>query len=270
MITVDKLSFSYYKNETLVDISLEGKPGHISGIIGPNGSGKSTLLKCMAGILKPRKGNIFFQNKTVTEYKKETLAGFVSYLPQKITFNGQLTVFEVILLGRYPFLAWRVGTDDRDAVYEIMHQLGIQHLALRGIHELSGGERQIVFIAQALVRCPKVLLLDEPANNLDLRYQFLLFELLAKITKERNICTFVVMHDINLSAAYSDELIVLNNKTICCSGPPSEVLTETLVESVYGVRTEIRITSDAFPQMTFMRSDNQRNKKKKRRKVNFG
>ena len=255
MIEIKGLSFSYAEHETLNNIHLSGKAGQVTGIIGPNGSGKSTLLKCMAGILVPRAGAIRFNRKLLTRYKKKSIARMISYLPQKINFSGPLTVFEVILLGRYPSLSWRVGDNDLAAVDNILKELGIQGLAPRDIHELSGGEKQMVFIAQALVRDPMALLLDEPVNHLDLRYQFMLFELLKKITEQKAICTFVVLHDINLAATYSDHMVVLNNGEIMASGSPAVILTSDLIESVYGVKAHVYQNGDHTPQITLIRSD---------------
>ena len=255
MIEIKGLSFSYTEQETLNNIHLNGKTGQVTGIIGPNGSGKSTLLKCMAGILAPKTGAIRFNRKLLAKYKKKSIAKMISYLPQKINFSGPLTVFEVILLGRYPSLSWRVGDHDLAAVDTILKELGIQDLAPRDIHELSGGEKQMVFIAQALVREPMALLLDEPVNHLDLRYQFMLFELLKKVTDRKAICTFVVLHDINLAATYSDHMVVLNKGGIVASGSPSKILTSELIESVYGVKAHVYQNGEHTPQITLLRAN---------------
>lgn len=240
-------SFSFGYNSSLIFNEMNFKiESRITVLIGPNAAGKSTLLKCIAGILDP-KGTILFDGKNMKSFEKKDLINLRSYLPQESKTNTSLTVFEVLLLGMANSLSWKVNEADLEAVSNVLKYLGIEDLALRNINELSGGQKQIVFIAQSLIRDPKLLLMDEPTNGLDLKYQLELFELIQKITLEKGVTTIIALHDLNLAARYADNIVVVSNGEIYASGPPSSVLTQKTIESVYGINAHISIDDDGIP-----------------------
>ena len=169
MIKIENVSYSYDKNQILDDISFNAFNGEVTAIIGSNGTGKSTLLKNICGILNG-KGNIFLDGVNTETYSRKELAKKISYLSQFNSIDSDINVFEVVLLGRIDNLGMTVPKEEIEKVWEILRFLNVDHLAQKNISHLSGGQRQIVFIGQALAREPEVLLLDEPTNNLDMQY----------------------------------------------------------------------------------------------------
>jgi iron complex transport system ATP-binding protein len=241
-LQLENLKFAYNSaRPVLRDISLEASPGEITALIGPNASGKSTLLKCIASILKPE-GNVLLGGKKASEFKKKDITRYISYLPQDSSSRALVTVFEAVLLGRLQFLSWHVSEDDLAIAMKSLQDIGIANLASRFLDELSGGQKQMVSIAQALVREPRVLLLDEPTSNLDLQHTLEILDLIRDITSERGITTIIALHDLGLSARYADMLVVLRNGEIYASGEPKNVLTQEMIRTVY--RVNARVSTD--------------------------
>jgi len=242
MLEVRNLSFSYGQKTVLQDINLDCKP-MLTAIIGPNATGKSTLLKCIAGLLK-HQGNVILNGEMI---ENSGSARKVSYLPQENGSPIALTVLEAVLLGRHQYLSWRVGQEDLDLAFGILENLGIEEIATRPLNQLSGGQQQMVSIAQSLAREPQVLLMDEPTSSLDLYRQLEIFNLIKEVTRERNIITLVALHDLNLAARYADRLVVMNKGTIYDAGEPDVILTKDMIKAVYGVLAEVYVDGDGLP-----------------------
>ena len=238
-IKADGLSIYYGNRCVLSNVSFVAKPGEVTVVIGPNGAGKTTLLKTLAGIIPPNSGDVFFNNNRLSRMRREYISKFVSYLPQENVVPGILTVFEVVLLGRVPHLTWKLSEEDIRITTKTMEELGIKVHAKKYANQLSGGERQVVLVAQALVREPEVLLLDEPVSNLDIRNKLEILDLIKNITEEKKVTTLIVLHDLNLAAKYADELIVLSGGKVYAKGNPHKVLNESIIQSVYGIEAEI-------------------------------
>lgn len=145
----------------------------------------------------------------------------------------------------------RAGRADIIAVGSIMREIGIIEFAERDLGELSGGEKQRVFIAQALVREPRLLFLDEPTSSLDLRYQFEVLDIIKRITKGMGIATIIIMHDLNLAIRYSDKIVVLSEGKVVCKGLPGNVLTSEIIENVYGINAKVNIDTCGVPWINF-------------------
>jgi len=238
-LKVKKLNFRYNNRLILKDISLETKKGEILTLIGPNGSGKTTLLRCIMGILNPEKGEILIDGKKTSKIKRRELARRIGYVPQSELNNFPITVFDTVLMGRKPYLNWNPSNKDLKIVSEVLHLLGLKELALRDLNELSGGEKQKALIARAIVQEPEIMLLDEPTNNLDLRYQLEVLEIIKNIAKEKEISIIMTMHDLNLAPRYSDKLVMLKNGEIFSIGKPEQVITSRNIKSVYGVEAVV-------------------------------
>ncbi|RLE49655.1 MAG: ABC transporter ATP-binding protein, partial [Candidatus Methanomethylicota archaeon] len=159
-ILVKGISFSYNGIEALKDISIEFMEGKVTSIIGPNGAGKTTLLRCLCKILKPKIGTIFLDEHELNAYNLKEIAKKIGYVPQIHPPNIPLTVFEVVLLGRRPYVNWNLSQHDYEVAWHSLEIVEAKHLANRFIDELSGGERQKVLLARALAQEPEVLLLD--------------------------------------------------------------------------------------------------------------
>lgn len=237
-LTVEGVSFSYENLAVLHDVTFQAAQGQITGIIGPNGSGKTTLLRCMANMLKPNRGAVFIKGEDVRLFKNRELAKILSVVPQISTFSAGFTVFETVLLGRYPHLGMfqRESETDYEVINATLKQVGIAHLANRDVNELSGGEKQLVAIALALAQEPKILCLDEPTIHLDINMQFKIMDLCKEISRNKEMVVIVVLHDLALAAQYCDDLIILKEGEIKGIGSPDKVIVEEFILDTYGVK----------------------------------
>jgi len=216
-------------------VDLHAHPGEVLAVLGPNGSGKSSLLRAIAGLL-PSQGEI--QCNT---------AGRCFYMPQDSFARASLTAFEVALLGRVRSLGFRPATADLDAAAAALAELGIGDLADRRIGELSGGQRQLVFLAQALAADPHVLLLDEPTSALDLAHQLQVLAHLRALTRRRGVSTIVVLHDLNLAARLADRVAIMQAGRMIATGTPAEVLRADLLERIYQLPVTVLTGPDGHP-----------------------
>src|SRR5436190_13097804 len=235
ILTAKNISFAYSTDKpTLHDISLSLDPGQILAILGPNGSGKSTLIKILLGHLRAS-GSIQWQGRSLHEWSPKTLARRIAYLPQSPTYDPAHSVRDHLRLGRAPY--WKIlgleSQHDIDVVLNIAKLLDLSDLLHRPIDQLSGGQRQRVFLARCLIQEPRVLLLDEPSTHLDLHHQVDLLKLLRQLAKEQQLAVILASHDINLSAAFADQLILLNNGAIAASGTPYKILWPETLGPIY-------------------------------------
>jgi iron complex transport system ATP-binding protein len=227
------LSFAYGSASVLSDVTLALRPG-ITAIIGPNAAGKSTLLKCLAGLLRTR-ASVWLEGRDIATVRGEELSRAVSYMPQDLASHAALTVFETVLMGRLHRLSWRVSPEDREAAAGILAEVGLSELAGRRLDTLSGGQAQLAFIAQALARQPRVLLMDEPTSSLDMRHQFQIGELVRTLTVTRGICTAMALHDLNIASRFADTVCVMERGRVIAQGDPTAIVTASMIGSVYGV-----------------------------------
>lgn len=241
MITVNELTGGYTGGEVLKGISFNVEKGELFGILGPNGSGKTTLLKMISSALSSTKGSITLDGQPLAHYSPKQLARLMAVLPQHADQAFPYSVKETVSLGRYAHQkgwlnSWR--QEDEQIVQKVMEQTGIMHLQGKSIVELSGGEKQRVFLAQALAQQPKILLLDEPTNHLDLSFQKELLDLLKKWTAEEDLTVVSIFHDLNLASLYCDRLMLMENGQILIVDTPVEVLKEERIKRVY--KTKIK------------------------------
>lgn len=238
MLKIENLSFSYGKTPVLKDINLQIDKG-INILIGPNAAGKSTLVKSIFGLLNP-KGYIFWKGKNLQDLSLEDRMELMVYIPQEDMAGNALTVFETVLLGRLSSLTLKVQDKDLNAVMHALKTLRIEDLAKKRLSELSGGQKKLVSIAQSLVRSPEIILMDEPTNNLDIQRQLELFDMISKISTEKRILFIIVMHDINLSLRFADNLVIMNSKgQIEKQGIPENVIDKEILEEVYNIKSEV-------------------------------
>uniref|UniRef100_A0A7C5V3Y6 ABC transporter ATP-binding protein n=1 Tax=Caldicellulosiruptor owensensis TaxID=55205 RepID=A0A7C5V3Y6_9FIRM len=242
MLEVQGLSFAFKDFEVLKEIKLKVQKGQFVSILGNNGAGKSTFLKCIARILKPQSGVIMIDGKDISYYSSNDLAKVVGYVPQRYT-STRLTVFESILIGRKPhFAGITPSKEDLQIVESIIEKFGLKHLAFRYLDELSGGEMQKVVIARACAQQPKILLLDEPINNLDLKNQIEVLSILKKLSRENKILVISVLHDLNLAIKFSDYFVFIKDKCVFAAGG-REIISPEIISNVYGIEVKIE-TSD--------------------------
>lgn len=240
-IRADNLTVSYGRATILHSLSFGPlEPGNVVGLIGPNAAGKSTLVKTIAGIKEPAEGSVTLSVDGAELVGKQKVQA-VGYVPQDLLSSASLTAFESIMVSarRRGDATW--NPLERSAT--VMERLGITHLAGRLVSDMSGGQRQLVAMAQMLVREPDIMLLDEPTSALDLRHQVELLQIVRDEVRGSNRLALVAIHDLNLAARYCDELLVVKAGRVVTHGTPHTVLQPDLLEEVYGIRA--RVLDDA-------------------------
>lgn len=243
-LLIQDIVFSYGSCSVLKGVSMEVVAGQVLSIVGPNGSGKSTFLRCLARVLKPQGGAVFFDGRETAQISSRELAQLLGYVPQAGGEVFPFTVLETVLMGRKPHLNWRVAQKDLDVVAQVMQFMGLDEMAQRPMDQLSGGQKQKVFIARALAQEPQVFLFDEPTSSLDIRHQLEVLELVGELARQTRCQVVMVLHDLNLAARFSDRMVMLKDGLIYAAGEPGEVLTPENVGAVYGV--EVSITDSAM------------------------
>ncbi|SJL83350.1 ABC transporter ATP-binding protein [Vibrio palustris] len=229
------------------DMSFSLKPGDINVIIGPNGTGKSTLLKTLFGDITTQSGEIVFNQHRFDDTQLSVWRERIGYMPQDIRLDVSLSVVEVVLLGRLDALSWRIDDKMLTEAVQALDDIGLAHLANRDVRTLSGGQCQMVLFAQAILRRPEFLMLDEPVSALDLHFQQVMLEHLVRKTRETHWTSVMVLHDLNLASQYADNLLVLKDGQVVSSGRPDRVLTPELIKNVYGVTADVSYDGQGIP-----------------------
>lgn len=236
LMKVEDLGFSWGDNVVINSVDFIVKENELVSVLGKNGAGKSTLLKCLNKILRPDRGRIMIHGEDITELDIPTTSKKMSYVPQSITSNFSMDVFDVILLGRRPYINWSVGENDRNLVSKTIESMGLSDLAFRRFDRLSGGEKQRVIIAKAVAQNPNLFLFDEPTSDLDLKNQIEVMKELRKIvTEEDGKAALIAIHDINIASRFSDRIMLLHEGKIISNGKPSDVLTPENIGLVFEV-----------------------------------
>lgn len=238
-IGIEGLGVNYGNHKALSDVSFDIGPGEVVSIVGPNGSGKSTLIKCIAQIQKPSTGRVLLNDRDAAKLNPNEIARLIGYVPQNFHYLFFSTVVETVMLGRKPHIKWRVSQHDLEIVQQSLDQMNIRHNAGKFMDQLSGGEKQKVYIARALAQEPELFLFDEPTSNLDLKHQLEVLEITRSLTRSRGTSMVVALHDLNLAFTYSDKVIVLKKGRIHSFGSPGEVLTSQTIKDVYDVESLI-------------------------------
>lgn len=236
-IQLNNIDFSYNGTPVLEDITVSIEKGELIALVGPNGSGKSTLIKCMNGILKPQSGTVLLDNHSVHTMAAVERAKKMAYVPQSGYKIPGAKVFDVVLTGRKPFISWKPSKKDVEITARILKTLHIEHIAMRDVDKLSGGQQQIVSIARALAQEPEILLLDEPVSNLDIRHQIEVMELLHKLS-EQGIIIIIAIHDINMAVRYASKYIMLKNGEIFAQGG-KKIITKYNIEQLFDIKVNI-------------------------------
>jgi len=240
-VKFDNVDFGYGSVKVLDDINLEiSEPGLVC-IIGPNGVGKSTLIKCINRINKPSSGKVSINGYDVNDISLKEMAKVVAYVPVVSSDTFSMTVMDTVLMGRHPHQ--KMGTASRldlKIVKRSLKMMGVSHLSMRSFSELSAGQHQKVAVARGLAQTPKLLILDEPTSNLDVRHQIQMTHILQQLAIKNGMTVLMISHDLNIASKFADRIIMMAHPgTIYRTGTPSEVITEDNIRYVYGVDCKV-------------------------------
>lgn len=245
ILSAKDIQFAYGKKTILDGVNLDIGPGEVLSIVGENGAGKSTLIKCINGINKIRNGSMKINGRSWGDIPSQEISKKIGYVPQTTPTNFPATVFDVILLGRIPHIIWKIGKKDKRIVSQTIIDLNLEHLAFRPYNQLSGGERQKVLIARALVQKPELLLLDEPTSNLDLRHQLEVLDTVKRSVKSsKRMSAIIAIHDLNLASRYSDRIAFIHKGRILKVGEPEDVIDPETISEVYGIDADVSCSKD--------------------------
>ncbi|PAD68908.1 Fe(3+)-dicitrate ABC transporter ATP-binding protein [Bacillus sp. 7586-K] len=241
VITTENLNIGYEERLIVKDLNIVIPNGEITALVGANGSGKSTILKTIARLMKPKSGVVTIDGKAIHTQKTKEIAKQLAILPQNPTAPEGLTVYELVTFGRFPHQRGMAALTnaDREIIYSALEMTGIVEFADRPIDQLSGGQRQRAWIAMALAQETPILFLDEPTTFLDMAHQIEVLTILEKLNKEQGRTIVMVVHDLNHASRYAHHIVAIKKGTVVKSGTPFEVMTEDVLEEVFGVKSDI-------------------------------
>lgn len=239
-LQVENISFGYRSERKILDnLSLAVEPGEVLGILGPNGTGKTTLLKCINRILTPQSGRVLYGEQDMAKLRQAEIARIVAYVPQYSDHFFAMQVVDAVMLGRLPYAARSYSKEDERIVFGILQDMRLEPFAFRNLQEMSGGERQRVFIARAMAQQPRIIALDEPTSSLDLHNQLFILHTIADLAKMHEIGVIMTIHDLNLASMFCDKLLMLKDAKLFAYGYAQAVLDEASIQAMYRVRTRV-------------------------------
>jgi len=233
MIKIKNISQAYGKKQVLFDVNLKIQDNKITGLIGPNGAGKSTLLSVISRLLKPMEGNVYLDNEDINNIKSSDLAKRIAVLRQSNNSNLKLTVEELVSFGRFPHSNGRLNKEDKIKTEEAISYLKLEDIRHSYLDELSGGQQQRAYIAMILAQDTKYIFLDEPLNNLDMRHAVEMMTTLENLVKDLDKTIVVVMHDINIAAAFCDHIVAMKDGRILAEGTTDDIIEKEVLDNVF-------------------------------------
>lgn len=253
MLSVEDICIDYGSGPVLRNISFKLQPGSFTALLGPNGTGKSSLLKSISGFT-PSTGSVKLGSDT--PLKPSQRSAKIAYMPQDTGATSSLTVIEMILLGRIRSLGLRVAKSLQEDARALLNDFGLSKLETRTLDQISGGQRQLVYLAQTLFRNPQVLLLDEPTAALDLKHQLLVLERIRHHCDQHQTIVIAAMHDLSMAAMCSDHLLCLARGGLVAEGKAHDVLTSSFIKETYHVDAEVMQAPSGVLHITPVRAAN--------------
>ncbi|PYI56350.1 ABC transporter ATP-binding protein [Paenibacillus flagellatus] len=237
----EKLHIAYGDKVIVDKLDLSIPAGKVTALVGANGSGKSTILKTMARIMKPSKGGVFLDGKSIHQMQTKEVAKQLAILPQNPVAPEGLTVSELVSFGRFPHQKGfgSLGKEDKEMVEWAMSVTGMTGFADRPIEQMSGGQRQRAWIAMALAQGTDILFLDEPTTFLDMAHQLEVLKLLERLNREEGRTVVMVVHDLNHATQYAHHIVAIKNGTVVREGSPSDVVTADMLREVFGIEADV-------------------------------
>ncbi len=235
-IQVHNFNFSYNQKPFLKNLCFSCPGGQVVALLGENGSGKSTLISCLAGMKSVR--GINWMNRPLQDWSIADRAKHRALVPQHSIFEPSMILYDFVLLGRKPWFRWYEGPGDHSVVREVLNLFELTHLSFRPLADVSGGERQKAVLARAFAQDTPLLLLDEPLNNLDLRFQMKFMNLLKERSQSKNVLILIALHDINAALSWCDSAILLKDGSLVAQGPNNESISEESVHQMLDIRID--------------------------------
>lgn len=233
MIKIENINQSYGQKQVLFDVNLNIKENSITGLIGANGAGKSTLLGVISRLIEPTSGSVYIDGEKITNMKNNDIAKKIAVLRQTNNINLKLTVEELIQFGRFPHSKGRLNKEDHKKIEEVIEYLSLEDIRNSYIDELSGGQKQRAYIAMILAQDTKYIFLDEPLNNLDMRYAVEMMTTLENLVKDYNKTIVIVMHDINIASAFCHNIVAMKDGKVISEGKTDDIIEKDILDDVF-------------------------------------
>jgi len=255
-IRLQNLCFSHRETPIIKDVSSEFSPGKFYGILGPNGSGKTTLLDLISGFIPPDRGQVLLDKTNIAALSKKQIARTLSLVSQNYYINFPFSVEEVVMMGRHPYIDRfsHPSKLDKALVAQVMEKTGISHLKQRRVTELSGGEKQRCIFARALCQETPVLLLDEAFSNMDINHTLHYLGIIKGMVQKTKGTIICVLHDLNLAAAWADEILFLKEGKILARGKTRDVMNQENIELVFNVKSKVEFNAYVQAKQVYFKS----------------
>ena len=243
-IELQHITFGYGKEQLFRDLSVQIADGEFCAIVGPNGSGKTTLLKCIAGLLSVDSGQVIVNGRGLRDYTTRELATQVAYVPQRQELVFDISVFDMVMMGRNPYQRqWQLANPQDDAIVEeMLGKCNLLHLRDRSVNELSGGELQRTLIARAMAQQTPIMLLDEPLSNLDIAHKFEIMDILQRLNREHNVLVVIILHDFSIALEYATHALLMQSGSVLRHDGVEAVLSPENIRSCFQLGPEFQIT----------------------------
>ena len=240
MIATKGIQKSYGEKKVVDNVTIELPKEKIIAFVGSNGAGKSTVLSIISRMLSKDLGEVYIDEVELKNWKTQVLAKKLSILKQTNHLNIRLTVKELVEFGRFPYSKGKLTKEDEKKVEEAIDYMELKELQDRYLDELSGGQRQMAFIAMVIAQDTEYIFLDEPLNNLDMRHSVQIMKVLKRLIKEKGKTIMVVIHDINFVSCYADHIVAMKNGQVICQGDTEEVIDENVLKEIYGMDISVK------------------------------
>ncbi|WP_375749574.1 ABC transporter ATP-binding protein [Vibrio sp. HN007] len=233
MINAERLNKTYSGRDVVKNTSVNFEKGKVTSIIGPNGAGKSTLLSMVSRLLEKDSGCVYIDGTELEQWASKQLAKRLAVLRQSNSLNMRFTVRELISFGRFPYSAGKLAAEDQKVIDSAIEYLELGPIEDRYLDQLSGGQKQLAFIAMVMAQDTDYVLLDEPLNNLDIKHSLQIMRNIKRLAHEMNKAVVIVIHDINFASCYSDNIVAMKDGRVVIDGPVEQVIDESVLEGIY-------------------------------------